>query len=379
VGLAQNRKGAQASDVKKTRILLLGPKLNAVSGVSTHLNQLLESTLANDFDLGHFPVGSEGRKATRIGNVARLLFSPILLAIRIIRDRPEIVHINVSLDHKSFPRDATYLLVARALCRKIVLQVHGGELPKSLYPGGYARTLFVARILRAAQAVVLLGKSELAAYSEFAPEVRLHVIANAIKLDPQVKFREVPAIGPLHLTFVGRLAKTKGVAECIEAARLLKNAGRNFRLTVAGSGPEETALKERAKALGLEDDVEFVGAVFGADKDRLWRESDLFLFPSFHHEGLPYALLESMAAGTVPITTRVGAQPDVMEDGAHGLFVPSKNPQALFDAIVRLDDDRMLLLAMSQHAIVRIREQYCIDRLSSQFRELYRSLEGEST
>jgi glycosyltransferase involved in cell wall biosynthesis len=360
--------------VKKYRILLLGPKLDAVSGVSTHLNQLFGSALTNDFDLQHFQIGSEGRKETKIGALARIIFSPFSLAARIVRDRPDIVHINMSLDHRSFPRDAAHLAVARALRRKVVLQVHGGELPKDLYTGEFLPTLFVARTLRAAQVVVLLGRSELEAYSEFIPGVRLQIIANAVQLDPQVGFPQRPVNGALRLTFVGRLAKTKGVAECIEAAKLLKNAGRNFKLTIAGSGPEEMALKDQVRALKLENEVEFVGVLLGEDKDRLWRQSNIFLFPSIHHEGLPYALLESMAAGTVPVTTRVGAQPDVMQDGVHGLFIPSKNSQALFDAIVRLDDDRHLLLAMSQQGILRIREQYSIERLGSEFGELYRSL-----
>jgi glycosyltransferase involved in cell wall biosynthesis len=82
-----------------------------------------------------------------------------------------------------------------------------------------------------------------------------------------------------------------------------------------------------------------------------------------------------MAAGAVPITTRVGAQPDVMEDGVHGLFVPPHNPHALFEAIVKLDDDRQLLRAMSDRGRKRVRDYYGTDRLAEDFRVLYRSLE----
>lgn len=111
----------------RTRVLLLGPQLDAVSGVSTHLNQLFGSELRNDFGLSHFQVGSE-----------RLTFSPLRLAARIIRDRPDIVHINASLDHKSFPRDATYLAVAKTLGRQAIFQVHsggntGGVLPRTVW------------------------------------------------------------------------------------------------------------------------------------------------------------------------------------------------------------------------------------------------------
>lgn len=358
----------------KARILILGPELGAVSGVSTHLNQLLESSLSEKFDLEHFTVGSEGREETPVGRFLRLLISPFALTLRIVRRRPEIVHINVSLDHKGFPRDAMYLVVARLLRRKVIFQVHGGELPRNLYSSAFVREQVVRRVLNRASVVVLLASSELAAYSEFMPGLRMQIIANGTRLDSHAALPEAPVEGPLHLAYVGRLVPTKGVSDCIEAAYLLDAAGRDFKLTIAGAGPEEADLKAAAEELVRKSKVEFVGPKFGDAKASLWRNSDIFVFPTSHQEGLPYALLESMAAGTVPITTRVGAQPDVVEDGVHGLFVPEGDPNSLFDAIVKLDDNRQLLLLMSQASMMRIRQSYTVERLSTEFSDLYQSL-----
>lgn len=364
-----------ADRVGKTRILLLGPGIDAVSGVSTHLNQLFGSSLADDFELTHLQVGSEGRRESTIQKAARLVSTPFQLAARIVRDRPDIVHVNVSLDHKSFPRDAVYLAVARTLRRKVVFQVHGGEMPAALYAGSVARTRFVASVLRGANVVVLLAKSELMAYSAFVPDVRLQIIANAVQLNQQAELPKSSTSGPIRLAYMGRLVSTKGVADCIAAAQLLRDSGRDFTLTIAGSGPEEDELRKQATALSQVGVVDFVGALSGREKDELWRNSDVFVFPTFHLEGLPYSLLESMAAGTVPITTRVGAQPDVIEDGVHGLFVPPHNPRALFEAILKLDDDRQLLHAMSDRGRARVRDYYGTNRLAEDFRGLYRSLE----
>jgi glycosyltransferase involved in cell wall biosynthesis len=359
---------------RKTRILLLGPELGAVSGVSTHLNQLFGSQLLEDFDLKHFIVGSEGRRETPIQKLVRLLMSPFALAVRVIQFRPEIVHINVSLDHKSFPRDAVYLAIARIFRRNVVFQVHGGELPQNLYKTKVIRNQFMRRVLKAANVVVLLAQSELDAYSRFVPGVRLQVIPNGVVVDPRAAVRESVINAPLKLAYVGRLVPAKGVADCIAAARLLRDSGRDFKLTIAGEGPQEMALRAEAEILIEGKLIEFVGSQFGEDKYRLWQETDLFVFPTAHAEGLPYSLLESMASGVVPITTRVGAQPDVIEDGVQGLFVPPSDPEALFDAIVTLDDDRQRLLAMSQQCVLRILRHYSADQLSAQFGDLYRSL-----
>ncbi|MFM8858257.1 MAG: glycosyltransferase family 4 protein [Actinomycetota bacterium] len=367
--MAESRRGG------KTRILLLGPQLDAVSGVSTHLSQLFGSGLRENFSLIHFQVGSEGRRESAPRRFMRLVFSPFRLSARILRHRPKIVHINASLDHKSFPRDATYLAVAKALRRRVLFQVHGGEMPTALYPKSAARTRLVSYVLRSADSVILLAQSELAAYSAFVPGARLRIIANAISADPAGKETEKPNTGPLRLTYVGRLVDTKGIADCLAAAKLLSDAGHDFILTIAGAGPQEHQLKQQACRLIETDKVRFLGSVHGEAKASLWRESHIFVFPTSHLEGLPYSLLEAMAAGAVPITTRMGAQPDVIEDGVHGLFVPPADPEALYDAIVSLADNRELLSSMSRRSQQRIRDQYTVDRLATEFGEVYRSLD----
>lgn len=55
--------------VQMKTVVLLGPDLKAVSGVSSHLSQILGSHLAREFRLVHFQVGSEGRSESRLGRL----------------------------------------------------------------------------------------------------------------------------------------------------------------------------------------------------------------------------------------------------------------------------------------------------------------------
>lgn len=359
---------------RKTRVLLLGPLLGSVSGVATHLNHLMQSRLSEEISFTHFVVGSEGRQENAVNQLLRLLCSPILLAVWILKEDIDIVHINVSLDHKSFPRDAVYLAVARALGRVVVFQVHGGAPPQQLYRSRMISELFVRRTFEAPNVVVLLSKAELNAYRSFVPKGRFRVIAHGIEVDHDEPLLRKATTAPLRWCYVGRLVESKGVAVCIEAARLLSAAGREFRFVIAGAGPQELALKAMAAPMVERGFIEFVGPQFGAAKEKLWQESDVFVFPTQHAEGLPYSLLEAMRAGVVPITTRVGAQPDVAVQGVHGLFIPPADPQALRDAVATLDGDRDLLLEMSRNCINRIRCQFSIDRFAGEFRETYESL-----
>ena len=166
----------------------------------------------------------------------------------------------------------------------------------------------------------------------------------------------------------------KGIFEVIEALRIMCNHGKNIQLILAGTGPEEVRLRARVNDLDLKDNVHFAGAVFGTDKDKIWEEADLFIFPTYHWEGLPYSLLESMAARTPPVVSPVGAIPDVMEDGVHGVFVPSRNPKALAEAIERLDNDRAFICRMGEASRQRVENYYTVARLAGDFHRIYYKL-----
>ena len=356
-------------------VMLLGPSKGAVSGVSTHLNQLFHSPLAQEWRLLHFQVGSEGREEGRARKLLRFAFSPLQFAWVLLRQRPQIVHLNTSLEPKSYWRDIVYLLVAKLARRRVLFQVHGGAMPQQFFAGKPLRTWLLRRVLHLADAVVLLAQSELRAYRAFAPDLVLEVIPNAIEVGADPAHKLVPASGPLLMAYVGRLARGKGLFELIEALALAVAAGHDLRLELAGSGPDGAALQARVAALGLQDRVHFAGPLFGAQKDALWTRAHIFGFPTYR-EGLPYALLESMAARTVPLTCPVGAIPDVMQDGVHGLFVPPGDAAALAAALARLDQDRPRLQQMAAACRQRAEQDYTVERLAQALSRTYRRMQA---
>jgi glycosyltransferase involved in cell wall biosynthesis len=359
--------------MSKHRIALLGPSLEAVSGVTTHVRMLLASDLAREYDLLHFQVGSEGRRENAPQKLARFVVSPLHLGLVLVRSGADAVHFNTSLDPKAYWRDLVYWLVARLLGRRVVNQVHGGAMPQDFFRGNAFLTWILRRFLVSSDVVTVLSKAELAAYRAFDPRMKVHLIPNAIDPAGLADQRRAPnADRPLRLVYVGRLVRAKGLFEVIEALAQLQRAGREFTLSIAGGGQDQAELTAAAQRAGLGDRVRFIGSVFGTDKYRLWLDSDVFVFPSYM-EGLPYSLLEAMAAGCVPITTPVAAIPDVMRHGEHGLFVPVKDAGAIADAIATLDDDRSRMARMAVAARQRVLAHYTVARLADDLRKLYRS------
>lgn len=333
---------------------------------------LFGSSLAQRYDLMHFQVGREGRVEGKLQRAARFVFSPVQLAIFLLRHQPRIVHINTSMSLKAFWRDLTYLLVARTLGCRVVNQFHSGSSPRSLFSNALL-SFVMKRFLLASHAVTVLSSEAQRSHKAFDERILVELVPNAIETAGLLEVEREPRTDgkPLKLVYVGRIVRSKGLFESLEALKLLKDEGMQFNLRVAGSGPDELAVRELIETLGLANEVTMLGPVFGEAKKQLWLASDVQVFPTYHNEGLPYSILESLAAGCVPVTCSVAAIPDVMQDGVHGVFVPAHDPVAVAAAIRRLAENRDELLRMSRAGRHRIAEQYTVDRLAARFSEIY--------
>lgn len=357
-------------------VLLCGPSLTAVSGVSTHLNQLLNSELAEKYSLVHFQVGSEGRSEHPVSKVCRLLLDPLKFALLIRKCKPSIVHLNSSLEKKAYWRDLSYLMVARLAQCPVVYQVHGGEFPQKFLGESELAKAFLRWTLAQPASIVLLAKIEKEKYLQFGSFRSLKIIPNAVDLSeyesqkPKNFNRKC-----LELGYIGRLADDKGIKETILAISDLPHPEKsNIRFRIAGSGPFESELKRIVKARDIENFVYFVGVLSGKDKPIFWQDIDIFVFPTFHREGLPYAVLESLASATPMIATGVGGIPDVVIDGTHGVLVPTHDVPAVCSVIRHFYWNREQLLKMSQAAALQARQVCGISRLAAQLDSLYQEI-----
>ena len=356
--------------MKRPTVLLLGPDRSVISGVATHLNLLCGSALARRFDIEHFQVGSEGRTENALGMALRLLTSPFRLAAAIFRSGASIVHINPSLSPKAFWRDLPHVIAAKLCGARVVYQIHGGSVKQM-----NRAVLRVA--LSLPDVVVVLAQCELDDLRALLPTQNLALIPNAIDCTPFLRARQGTG-GPLKLFHIGRLVAAKGVFETVQALERVRELGVDAELVIAGDGPALPELRKMVSELNLEPHVQFAGAAFGERKTELTCAADVLVLPTYHAEGLPYALLEGMAAGLVPIVTRIAAIPDVVTEGVHGLFVPPRDPEAIAQAIVRLAGDRAALDRMSVRCRERAMSAYSIERLADDFTALYGSVGGNT-
>jgi glycosyltransferase involved in cell wall biosynthesis len=109
-----------------------------------------------------------------------------------------------------------------------------------------------------------------------------------------------------------RLVQRMGIDKLLEALVVVKQQVPNVWLAIAGKGAQREALEQQAQALGLTDQVRFLGYVPDADLPICYQAADLTVVPSQSLEGFGLVLLESLACGTPVISTPVGGMPEVL-------------------------------------------------------------------
>jgi len=142
-----------------------------------------------------------------------------------------------------------------------------------------------------------------------------------------------PPAAALQLLSVGRLTETKGMRVALEALALAPREG--WRWRVAGTGPELEALRQRAKRLGLDERVEFLGEVDDRRLAALYAQSDVFVYPELSYPAFGLVALEALLAGLPVVASDRGAIPEVARPDCAWL-VPGGDPKALADCLKAL-------------------------------------------
>jgi glycosyltransferase involved in cell wall biosynthesis len=174
----------------------------------------------------------------------------------------------------------------------------------------------------------------------------------------------------------GRLAEQKGLEYLIRAAALLRGDMPSAKIVLAGDGPLRLELARLISDLGLEDTVALLG--FRSDVADLLAASDLVVLPSLW-EGLSISLLEAMAAGKPVVTTMVGSNREVTNDGETAVLVPPKDPLSLAAAIRSLATDGARLAELGRKGQEAQRERYTLPRMLDAYLNEYDRLLREKS
>jgi glycosyltransferase involved in cell wall biosynthesis len=160
--------------------------------------------------------------------------------------------------------------------------------------------------------------------------------------------REHSKSNVLNLLFVGRLVKSKGIYEALNAVEYIsKHMNGYIYLKYVGDGIEKNRLASTIRKKGL-DNIAITGLLVGDALNNEYRNSDLLILPSYS-EGFPYAMIEAFQAGLPIIGTPTGALADYIIDGITGFKVEQKNVLSLIKTISKCLNNRDMIKSMSDN------------------------------
>ncbi|MFE3251664.1 glycosyltransferase [Streptomyces sp. NPDC059209] len=175
-----------------------------------------------------------------------------------------------------------------------------------------------------------------------------------------------------NVASIGRLDDQKGIDLLLESWASVTGERPDWRLRIYGAGQDETALKERCTALGLDGSVDWMGRT--DDVPGALAECSVFV-QSSRGEGFPLALMEAMASG-VPCAA-FDCAPGVREivrDGEDGLLAPPGDTDALADRLLRLTGNRRLRDTLGDRARENV-QRYSQDEILRRWHELFALLD----
>lgn len=150
--------------------------------------------------------------------------------------------------------------------------------------------------------------------------------------------------GVFTFVFVGRIVGDKGINELVAAFDKLNRKYSDTRLfLVGGYEVDLDPLKAGTMdAIHSNAAIEAVGPKFADDLLAYYAASDCFVFPSYR-EGFPNTVMEAGAMGLPSIVTNINGSREIITNGKNGMIIPSKDADALYDAMERMLLDKNLI------------------------------------
>lgn len=184
--------------------------------------------------------------------------------------------------------------------------------------------------------------------------------------------------GSLRIFCCARIAPTKGYAELLDSVALVRQAGIDAKLIIAGEAFPRIdwymdLLDQKMDQHKLRGHVDFLGAVPEERVRDELEKSHVFCLSS-HCEGLGVAIMEAAAMCVPVISTNAGGVPELIDSGVDGLLVPPQNPEAFAQAIIRLAQNPELALQFSRVSRDKIERNFHSGRSADvMMRCLYRT------
>ena len=360
----------------ETKVLFISPLHGATGGIMSWTKIIVEQGLPDSCHLYVVDIGIRNKARARMPSswsgemyrTARILAS-LLWHLAFVR--PHIVHLNCSLSPRGVFRDLVCVLLVRLWGIPVVVHYHG-NIPE--FAGGDKSGIHwwgLRKLIGLSKLNIAMNRNSLACLADLQHgEQRDPALLPNFIQDSVFHYRVACTVKPsdcIKVMYAGWINVAKGCREILTVARQLPEV--KFILL----GPVKADMEFQVQSLPA--NVALGGEVTRQIALQQMSASDLFLFPS-RTEGFPNAVLEAMAVGLPVVATRVGAIPEMIEDGKGGLLVSRPDTDELVSALRTLIADPKMRLQMGEFNRRKAQTEYAYSVVSVQLVSLSRQVLG---
>lgn len=282
---------------------------------------------------------------------------------------------NHSAMRGSFWRKNIFSSLARLAKIPVILHLHGSEMQSFYYSQSKKGKTRISNILTKADKVIVLSESWQEFISCIAPNAKIEVIYNYVRLPDYVSNRLENK--EIKILFLGLIGKRKGIYDLIESAERLSKQTKHFKIMIGGNGEVEVA-KKLVEDKKLTDKIIFLGWLSGDKKLEYLADADIFILPSYN-EGLPMSLLEAMSWKLPVISTKVGGIPELVRDGLDGLLFEAGEIDIMTEYMYQLITEKEEREKLGSSARKRVKNMFSNEIIIPQLNAVYELIVRENS
>jgi len=295
----------------------------------------------------HFAKSIETIGKPSIRKIIRIPVLAMEIIIACIFKRPKICIYFIACGKSAFLIDAFLLMLVR-FCRIPYILRFGGKGFYKLQNVNFIWRFLVSHTLSKALGGIVLGQTVKRDVNLFIPDERLVCVPNGI--DNRSFPNRNTQYKKIQVLFLSNLHLTKGPLDVLKAAKIVVDHHKNVCFVLAGANSSNDfskQLRSFIKDNRLDKHVAMPGPVFGEEKDKLFKTSDIFVFPTyFDREIFGTVNIEAMSWGLPVISSTEGVIPEIVQEGMTGFIVNPKSPEELAAKILVLVNNPDLRVKM---------------------------------
>ena len=355
-------------------VTMVGTAPRGQGGVSSVVTQFLNHNWGETVSLTHINTHVSGNVFKRI-HVFLSAYGKLLYEMLFERNT-DIIHMHMS-GNGSFYRKYLLHRMIKKFGMKDVIHLHASHFQTFYQNANTCVKKRIRRMLRECDRILVLGTYWKRVIIEIEPDAKVEILRNAVKIPKETSSWNETTY---RLLYLGTLIERKGIPDLLEAMQILNcnhpALASRLQLLIAGSGPEEKALRIMVERMKLTSQVQFVGWIDGAQKSCLIQSVQCMVLPSYD-EGLPVAILEILSYGIPVVSTDVGSIAEAVVDGQNGFLVPVHDPERIATAITEIFKSRMQWVSFSENARNLAKQYYDEEKMFAELERIYQELMNE--